>query len=351
MLEPGPSMVVNAGFDTEYGFADLEPGTYLIGYARGGGDPDEDLVHTSEVIEVTDRIVSHDIRVEPLDRARCLVLWIYGPDGQLVGDATRAMRVGHVHPVNGRFRAATTVRQSDGSFWLLRPPETDAAARRVANGRRILRVGSPEYGEHEVEYAERTTAELTVRFSDPAVLEVVVEGYNPERSGEGIFRVMPHRLDASGMARERRDSRWFPSQTELGASGRTSFRPLEPGEYEVTLSFRAEGQNGDLVLSRTPVTLRPGANETVVNMPPLYTLVVVADAARWARVLLHPRDGANGSTLKKPLGENRSVSFTDLPSGEYRVELKELRLGPDGEAVEHRETGTVHVSGDTEYRF
>lgn len=107
----------------------------------------------------------------------------------------------------------------------------------------------------------------------------------------------------------------------MDALGRMEFGPVEPGEYEVVVSVKAD-RHSSRPASRHPVVLVAGANRVEVPVPVLHTLTV-----------LFPEDVAPGSSLRLRSAESRSIFFggnkkvgkdgrvvyESLPSGEFSL--------------------------------
>ncbi len=326
------------GRHNEYAFAfkDLAAGTYAIGAMRGHDAP----VAAVEEVEVTDALVVRDLVMPALDPADYVVVWVYGPENELIRDAQIS---GALRSKNGSSSGGgTTVARPDGSYWFLAPEEPEHMRSSRESGEELqcfVSVHTQRFGTKEVQYEPKKGAEVVVRFVVPAELEVVVPNY----AGSGFEGKVNVAVEKPAKDARRGGQSFGYGRDKVDFEGKKTLGPMEPGEYEIVLYIQAE-RSGQRPVARQPVTLAPGKNSASISIPPLYTVtVIVPDATPNMHLELQPlrrQEGYWGGGQQ--VNKEGRTTFTSISPGEYR-----LRTWGGSGPEEMR----INVQGDMEVRF
>jgi hypothetical protein len=313
--EPDPERLLEMGtkstaFRTKswaFEFLDLDPGTYLLGAARQFGAP----IARTALVHIDAGLVEQDLVVAPLEPEDALVLYVLDPAGRPTTDVR--VHIGFRSEKSASFGSAAVIPRGDGSFLVLHPPRGKKEAGAAA--RHFLRVTSERWGHAEAAYVPRETSEVTIRLTEPATLEATVLGLD----GSGLDR----RLTVMLQETERRRPRPMilssgTTEATPNSEGRVLLGPVQPGSYDVDLRVDKK------TIAAVPVTLLPGKNKISVDLPPLYRLVVIVEAADPGRPVslrwIDPRGGK--ATEDRELDEHRRATFEHLPAGEYWISLR-----------------------------
>ena len=303
----------------EFAFNDLPPGTYLLGASRY-----RKQIVTMKTITVAEELVAANLAIPALELEEYIVLWVYDPDGNVLTDAAVSVscRSGGRYDSGRRY----VIERNDGSYWVVHG-ETDTSGAEV-DVLCLLSVYVQEYGRQRVEFSESESAEVTVKFQEPAHLDVTIAGYNG--SGyEGFLLIALRKLATEGGSR----SSYAPYSSKPGMDflGQQSFGPLEPGDYEIVLSMKS-ARSGNRSLERVPITLLAGENSASVSIPPLYSLTInVSDGAPRKSVYIRLSSRAGGPGARRMTDENGQAHFEHLPAGEYKITA--MAAGFSGEMV------------------
>lgn len=276
------------GEDSSFAFKDLRPGAYWIGasFPQGGE------VRASATIEVADRMARLDLQLPPLDPSEYVVLRVHGPGWEPLSDVD--------------ILGAMALKREDGSYWVL---HQDRVERDEEQGEYSITVGSRRYGLRTIKFRRGKNSEITVQFSDPGTLEVVVAGYEGSRF-ERKTNVHIEGQDGEPV--------FIAYGVKLDTQGRTTLRPLAPGSYQVVLSLSNRG--GHLPVLRAPVTIQSGRNNLSLPLPTLHALTMVVDDRRTVSTLRLYRGGEwSWQGLERPVADDGRVTFEDLPAGVYQL--------------------------------
>ncbi len=323
--------------DFAFAFEDLAAGAYAIGAARGHNAP----IAIVEHVQVADAVVVRDLVMPALDPADYVVVWVYGPENELIRDAqiSGAMRSKSGSSSGG----GSTVARSDGSYWFLPPetPEHMRSGREEGDGdlQRFISVHTQRFGTKEVEYQPARGVEVVVRFAVPAEIEVVIPNY----AGSGLEGKVNVGIEKAAKDTRRGGQVYGHVQDKVDFEGKKRLGPVEPGDYELVMYVQTE-RYGQKPVARQPVMLAAGMNSVSFPIPPLYTVtVIVPEGTASMRLQLQPlqrREAFRGGSPQA--AKDGRATFPLLAPGEYK-----LRSWGGGTMEEMR----IDVQGDMEVRF
>jgi len=311
LREVGKKSQVGRGDAFAFEWPNLDPGMYLLGAGWRAGGP----VAAQAIVQVHEGILEHDLVLPPLDPSEYLILHVLDPAGRPDSDVRiwTGYRRGQATSVEN----ATVVPRGQGSFLVLHP-----LRRREVNApsaRNFVRVDSENYGRREVEYIEGEATEVTIRFVEPATLDLTLRGV----AESGLSQFLEILLQESVPEGPR--STIFSSRTAEAVPdslGVCRLGPVQPGPYSVEIRIRDAALRNRTVAA-APATLLPGENRLSLDVPPLYRLVVVLeDPKPGLKVALRSTDPAGRETSgERDVGEDGRVTFEFLPAGEYWISL------------------------------
>ncbi|HVY63078.1 MAG TPA: hypothetical protein VHF22_15580, partial [Planctomycetota bacterium] len=350
-LAMGHPGVVYARVDDEgararYRLDELQPGSYLVGIARGYQGP----IAASQIVEVADASVTVDLALPPADRAAAIELTVLGPSGERVTEFQVQAEVEMPGGFGRNSLGCTQVGLKDGPTLVFLPAADALRRQRFRFGpsedseesepqeppKTTLVVTAEGLGERRAELAKgQRSGPVTVRFTGSATLDLTIGGY-ARSAVEG--RLTPALVRADASPNERRQSmfqgvsrRMYVNGGMSGgdagaidAEGRAALGPVEAGRYEVVLSAGELG-GGTMPheIARAAVDLRPGKNSLTVNVPPLYTVEV--DATSGSQLSLRP-DGPGEedpfsymSALSAQANKAGRATFELVTAGKYRL--------------------------------
>ncbi len=249
--------------DYAFKFTGLKPGTYHLVVFWS----DTERIAAEALVEVGEGMSTCNLRVPPPDPGTYLVLWVYDPFGNPVSRVSVSVEMETRHTSSRR--GATLLPQEDGSFWVLWPEFEIDSRGTMESVSYTLIVESPAYGRQEVEVDPARDREVTVRFVEPAMLTVKLEG--TEQLDPSVrLRVMVTR---PGEGRGPFSAVAVKEQS-ADSSGVAKIGPLAPGVYEVKVVLQEEVGFGRTLLSSATVTLASGENNVTLSLAPLSDLVV-----------------------------------------------------------------------------
>ena len=331
------------GFD--FAFKDLSPGTYVLGVSR-----DRKRLVASETIEISDSLIDRDLEVPALGRDEYIVLWVREPDGTPTTSVN--VQVNYVGSDGNHIGGnGSTMKRKDGSIWAIFEPKDLNAEIDQA----ILTVMSQKYGMRNVEFSPRDR-ELEVQFVEPAVLVATIEGYQGSIF-EGRMRLNLTAPGGSGsgggFSPQGFTTRGGRSAMMLGAmasnasrrggglksDGTQTFRPLDPGDYELQVLFKTK--RGYQEVDRLAVSVRSGDNDVSVGLPQLYSLTVVtANLTEGTRLDLRATQG--GGSARATTDADGIAVFEELGAGEYVLSAR-------GAGAQGQMTIQVPTNGDVRF--
>jgi hypothetical protein len=267
------------------------------------------------VVEVGSGIVRCDIEIPPLDPKGYVVARVLGPGGEPLNDVRFKL---------GR-SSGQQMRDVDGNYCVPIPESARSAYHGVGGDNPFrLEAKHRRYGTKSVELA-RGQAEVEIRFTQPAQLEILVTGY----LGSGLIDRVGVSVHRPGVAEPIDPGRaaWWRGVLPVGHDGLLEFGALEPGRYDLKLEVR--GRKGlsskTTTVATLSVELSAGKNTVSISLPPLYSLdVVVPGADEGSRVALtrNTAEGRYSSGWNSSFDEAGGVRFDGLLGGEYVVQVR-----------------------------
>lgn len=256
-----------------YRYLDIDPGMYLLGlsYRSSAG------FLVTETVTITDEIVIIDLLIPDPGPDGTLVITTLDPNGQRINVDALQLKV----KTAGRSDSNSTLwtrRRSTGVYVI---PKPDFAARSSKpNTEFFIVANEARYGTC-MSAVSQITGEVTLLFVQPANLEVTVIGIG-KQDGQEQFTLTVESLSPT-------DNPGSSKSQPTDAFGRHLFKGLQPGANRITLK-RSSGQRRRRDYSyfgRSPssiawidVTLKSGANQAQINIPPFYSLSVLAPGAK-----------------------------------------------------------------------
>ena len=326
-----------------YTIMDIEPGRYAVAVSRTDGRIDALLS-----VDVAGMTVEQDIAVPPVDPAECAIIWVLGPDGRVLPDVslTTGWRSGGGSSSGG---ATVVKREADGAVWVLhhsRSRDFGGSAARESAGRQegadvryFVGAQSKRFGSKEVEYRRRPRTEVTIRFTEPATLDVTIANWALHAHRDAVTLSLEKSQDG-----EARRFGVVHHDGEAVVDGRRHFGPIEPGDYELVLGVKSDRFMA-MPLDVVPVALAAGSNAVTVSVPELATLTVTVDNPSSNMHLQLQATGASRARTRRAherVGEDGLAVFGPIPPGDYTLHM----WGPGSTGVMR-----VRVDGDTQVRF
>jgi hypothetical protein len=337
-VEAGPGLLLTAARSAghsiwpeggRFAITDLEPGLYVLGATRGGGE-----VATWCEVEVTEGLVERDLVIPAPDPSEYIVVHVLGPDGAPLSGVqfSSAFRSRHRSSSGG----SQVARLDDGS-WRVRHHAIDDDDRADEGGRFYVTASHPKLGSREVGYDAKTQRDLTITFEAPASLVVTVSGYGS--SGyEDLLSVQLVGVEKNADTDDPVVGASSPARGGIDDEGRQSFGPLSPGDYEIRIHVRLPS-HGSFSIVRVPISLGPGEAEKTVALPRLYTLTVLTDAPK-ASFRIQSEGDSRLSIWSLEAKDGKAV-VRGVPAGTYLVQ------GQNGAEGQMR----VRIPGQETVRF
>jgi hypothetical protein len=302
LVSDGRSAWVQRG--GRYQLPDLPRGRYLVG---AGVDR---IILVTRIVDIADRMETCDFAIETIDPSLYVVVRVFDPAGKPLRDVTfnTSYRVESGSSSGG----STVANRPDGSYLVFHHGHTMAEG-----GTYFVTAQSPVYGKKVASYKRGETAELLIRFGEPASLDVTVAGFAASEQA-GALTVSLTR------ARSGENERFAnPNESKaLDSEGRVAFGPVEPGDYDVTLRIRAS-QHDTLPAGARRVTLAVGKNAVSLPMPRIQSLAVIdPDGKPGQSLALVPEaEGENNywSRARARLDDERRALFSAVPEGRYQL--------------------------------
>jgi hypothetical protein len=285
---------------------DLPPGDYVVGIALGAGGRVVDHV----IATVGAGVVAIELEAAQPDVTRGITVTLLAPEGEREPNAEF-----HSSARGARrtwSKACTSIPMADGRHWL--DLDLDAIAADLASdGGEVacsIAARSPRFGT-AAGTIERGQRELTIRFEEPAILELALQGH----LGTTYEDRVGIELALGGGSRD------FDVHAPR-ADGAVRIGPIAPGAYRMLISILEEGGRREPVAVERLV-LVSGPNRLGATVPPLSSLVV--ETAPGTAGAIHLA-GDLGERTRKLNAATGRATFDHLPPGEYRVSYRRGEL-------------------------
>jgi hypothetical protein len=329
LLEEGrrETLIGSSGPRAPYHMEDLAPGRYLLGVIRRGKSVLMSRIVTVGFGRNTQDFVLPGAEVadpgdaEPGPEPRFTLVRVLAPDGSPALWARVRAEIRNSR--GGAGSHGTAVQVEPGVHRVYASPP-------AANESCFLLVTSEKHGNSEVPFDPRTDREVSVRLTEPAFVKVLLPDF--EAAGlEGKCRLIVGR-----------PGRWNNStpgfeKTPPEPDGSQTFGPLQPGEWEIYLWY---GRGSGPFLTRK-VTLAPGRQEIVVQVPRIFHLDVVVEGEDGDKgFYLERLDGPFARYFSEVRPDGR-IRFDGLVAGEY---VLSRHHGP-------RQHMPLTITGDRTVRF
>lgn len=307
----------SAGDGGEFAFLDLTAGPYAVGIKRTRNGH----VTTHKVVEVGSAIVRCDIEVPPIDPQDFLLVRALGPRGKPLDGLSFDFQ----WEDDDDFLFGG-MRDADGNYYLAIPQQVRSAYFGDAPGDGLLSldISHREFGSkfRKLRGGQR---ELTVSFSPPAQLEVVITGnVNSSILGRvavGLMRVA-----------EESTSRGQGEREELRGETAVRFEGLVPGAYRLSLLIRPRKSGGSrAIVAMLEVDLGSGKNSVRMVLPQLHGLEIIVPGARERSFVGLSRiaegEGAWTGSWRSYCDADGHALFEDVPVGAYIVQARGEKRG------------------------
>lgn len=297
-----------------FSILDVEPGAYRLLLVMG-----------NEIVDWKDVTVSGDLQEVGLtvpgpNADEYIVCRVTGPDGKVVTDARFSLDIRNENRSSGG--SAEVVDPGDGTRWVARRVLDPREGRTFEDWWYELEINSKQYGVLTRRIERDDLSEQVFQFEAPVTLELTVTGYNEHEMRDDLRWSMVVRGERN---------RWVPPQARNGANQASpfSFGPVQPGEFDIVLSFARE-MRSSRDLYREPVVLSAGENKLTVAMPLLYSLK------------LRCKDGRQAADINLQLGDKRIY----LDSSDRNIDgaILEIPLLTAGEYEAYTRHGRMKIS-------
>ncbi|MHC4473581.1 MAG: hypothetical protein ACYS99_21780 [Planctomycetota bacterium] len=335
-VTPDPARLRHEGTDQSsfpltrgFEFADLEPGRYLVGVVFGMHE-----VLVSEVVEVRGHPVEVVLVVPPPREDSSVVVRVEDEMDKPCSDVT--FYAGRLGGEDYPHQACRAVRLKDGSFRVGKPPPRLG---REIGVRAFLEARSARYGSSWVVVDFGSAEAITVRFTEPAELEILFPGgFWCETVSDIEIALIPV-IDGRPIG----DWRGFPGpwRQDARSAGRRRVGPVAPGVYVVKIWT---GSIFAPPAARMRVDLKPGLNQRLAPLPCDLTVKTsgVPDGGRIMLKWTGPDDDPKARLSRVALVKQGNAEFSRIPAGDYLLTYK-------GDATKGRMSVRLTVS--TTVRF
>jgi len=254
----------SAASGEEYEFLDLDPGSYwlcaALGYETDDSPPE------IRRVDVTDDLVEVDLELLPLDPSQVTIVYAFAPDGTPLRAID--LTLSYVSPRSSSSTSGEPLRLPDGGILVAGAARIARTMRDNPDGECSVEVRHALYGTERRKLASLRGERVEVHYAQPARATVQVSGYlGSEHVGRIEVKCAPEESGAS--------QQWGrgSSSASLDANGEAAFETLSPGEYRLKLVHRVRDHHDAVVLEQV-VSIAPGENRFVLELPTLHTLVV-----------------------------------------------------------------------------
>ncbi len=301
---------INLNDDTTFGFMDLEPGSYAVGFVRGWRE--EALV--METVEVTQGLTEVELVVDPPEPKRTLTALVLDAGGRPLQDVRFQMRRQVENGSNSG--NVNTDRLPEGGYELTLDEDEERGywERDGEIPRFFLTATSSSQGGRRVELSAGQES-IEIRLDAPAELEVRIMGYDADRYGGRVT------LSLTEVSEDGSTNSFSGTRGKLDAAGVQRFEGLGPGKKRIYLNLQRNGRGwgrGGGPLVTEEVIVEPGFNRATIALPALAELRVRAPELQpGSNLSLAPEEG--GSNYSARLSEDHIALFEDIPHGDYTL--------------------------------
>ena len=266
-------------------------------------------------------ITQCNIEVPPIDPDDYVVIHVYGPDGEPLGD----VRFRFIHRSgNGSSSSSgmSAMHGEGGAYYFAIPDGSRKAYYSATEGDDVftLAVHHEEHGDASASLA-RGQSEVEFRFAVAAQLEVTVAGY--------VGSSVQGRVDVVATPAGEPSRHYGYSNDAIGLDGVKRFDALAPGDYVLRLVLRSDTGRRSFstgTIGTLQVVLGAGANTARMAIPPLYPLDVIVPGGReGASVQVSRREGNEpipwGSSWHAKCDAQGRAHFDEVPAGSYRLNI------------------------------
>ena len=298
--------------DGTYAFKDIVPGRYALAVEVAN------TVQHQEVVHVGSTLVTHDLRMPPMDLTRYVRTMVAGPDGKPL-DRIRFRLKFDSNNIHGG-GPLPALQGSGGTWWLElagspllgHAPKTEG--KRYPVGRYVLHASHPEYGELRRTFDPNETKSLEFRFEAAMDVDVTVAGLAASRVRDLTTLYVGEQ----------------PEESSISLGGR-GFRPrgdtfsltnVQPGTVWLRLvaQHRLHGIPTFATLIATKVDLRPDAPIRLA-LPELHALELSFDPdLEPGSLALIRTDGSQPYVQNIGRGKEGRIQFRFIPPGRYRIQ-------------------------------
>ncbi len=279
--------------------ANLQAGTYAVGYTRGR-EREFDVI---DVVEVGPGVTEHVLPVPPLDKDEYVLVRVRGPDGRGLPDAR--ISTGYFAENASSSGSSPLVNRGDGEYQVLH--HVNPWGKRPG-GTWWVSAQAGGFGTQRVEYEPGSVSTIDLDFQLPASLEVLVENAagTDYESRVRVKLVQGHHHVAD---------------TVCDAKGKAFLDGLQPGAYEIQLRI---GERHFMAwVHAQPLALESGKNRLTLSLPTLYTVTVRGvDGTAWLR---RAQEGLGSRFQKHATAADGEAVFDGLPAGTYHVRCGEAK--------------------------
>lgn len=281
---------------------DLEPGTYLVGVARGW----QGRTLATQVVEVTQGLTTVEVRVPALQRKEYAILHVTGPAGEPL--TALEFSTGHVHDGGSSYGGnAVVFPRPDGEYWVLHHESAPDAK----EGRFVIGIRHAQWGQRSVDYAAGSDPRLDVRFEAPAAIDVEVAGVaRSPYAGRLKASLVPAGATRLGVGGQQ-------ATGPLDDDGHASLQGVQPGAYLLHLSL-SSGPHDAAVVASEAVQVRSGEQRLRLVLPTLHEIEIQGLGGRG--MIMMDRQDLEIRYFRTVLGDDEGRAIVDgLPAGTYTL--------------------------------
>lgn len=306
-----------------YMVLDLDPGLHAIGL-RSQGNQKESKFSVYELVTVGDGLVEVDL-VEPEPKAgEHLVVRCLDEAGRQLNDISFSRTS---KSQNGSTSGGTSVRQApDGSYWLDLGALCSFDYDSWPSGSSITLTGSSTTAGKQTVELSSGQRELTMQFSRPLSLEVVIGGYADSANKDklSIHVNLVTDIDdgwGNSMVQSKSPQGWG-NGPEISKDGVVVFHNLSPGLLDVELMLGDGWRNDSTELDSIEVNLAGSDASVQLNIPMLHELLVLApdfDEDTFLMLSLKDDDNPFSNRRHQQLDSSGRTTFKGLTPGTYML--------------------------------